>query len=110
MSFGEPNLVGVTIQENSSYCGVILSRVQLPENCVTVGLVRKKQLVLAGNEPTIQYGDYILALALNPAIVPTLKMILRKTHPISWYPLRCSLNWERDYLVLTKDLVDIYVQ
>jgi Trk K+ transport system NAD-binding subunit len=109
MSFGEPNLVGVTIQENSSYCGVILSRIQLPENCVAVGLLRKEQLILAGNKPTVQSGDYLLALALNPAVVPALKIILRKTHPISWFPLRCSLNWEDNYLLLTRDFVDLYV-
>ncbi|MGL4618216.1 TrkA C-terminal domain-containing protein [Chroococcidiopsis sp.] len=109
MSFGELNLVGVTVQENSSYCGVGLSCIQLPKNCVAVGLVRKEQLILAGDKPTVQYGDYILALALNPALVPALKMTLRKTHPISWSPLRCSLNWEENYLLLTKDFVDIYV-
>lgn len=109
MSFEEPNLVGVTIQENSVYCGLDLSRIQLPENCVVVGLMRKEYLILAGNEPTIQYGDYLLALALNPALVPALKMLLRKTHPVYWSPLRSSLNWEWNHLLLTKDLVEIYV-
>ncbi|MDZ4876937.1 MAG: hypothetical protein CLLPBCKN_006372 [Chroococcidiopsis cubana SAG 39.79] len=109
MSFGEPNLVGVTIQENSVYSGIDLSRIQLPKNCVFVGLMRKEQLILAGNEPTIRYGDYLLALALVPAVVPALKMVLRKTHPVSWSPLRCSLNWEQNHLLLTKDLVEIYV-
>lgn len=109
MSCGELSLVGVTIQENSSYCGINLSRIQLPQDCTFVGLIRKKQLMLAGNKPTIRYGDYLLALALNPTIVPALKMILKKTHPISWSPMRCNLEWKENYLLLTSDFVDVYV-
>lgn len=92
----KPILFGVTIQENSCYGGGLLKKIQLPNNSILLGLLRQGEFVLAAEEPTIYCEDYILALAFHPAIVPTLKVILKKTHPVSWSFLRSGLtskNW-----------------
>lgn len=102
----EPILVGVTIQVNSCYCGSNLKTIQLSENCIWLGLVRKGQVILASGaeELTIYWGDYILALALKRAIAPTLRSILKKTHPITWSPLQSSLNRESNSPVFSYSL------
>jgi|GEM_PF-6464819 hypothetical protein len=50
MSFAEPKLIQVPIQFNSSYCGIALSAIQLPDNCYCLGLTRENRLIIA------QYG------------------------------------------------------
>lgn len=95
MICSEPILVGATIQANSCYCGIPLKKIQLPDNCLMLGLVRQGNLMLASaEEPTVYCGDRLLALALHPAIAPTLKVSLKKTHPVSWSPLRSRLTDE----------------
>ncbi|MUL36673.1 TrkA C-terminal domain-containing protein [Gloeocapsopsis dulcis] len=95
MTFVEPVLVGVIIQENSCYCGISLKNIQLPEKCICLGVVRDGEVILASaKEITLWCGDYVMAIAFSPAIVPALKVLLKKTHPISWSPFRSRLNWK----------------
>lgn len=88
----EPQLIQVQIQFNSCYCGITLTTIQLPDNCIFLGCVRAGRMILASAEPSIYCGDYVLALALKPAIVPAVKVILKKTHPVLWFPLKCRLT------------------
>lgn len=104
----EPVLVGTTIQTNSCYCGIDSNRIQLPPNCILLGVMREGQVILASAEEIIiHFGDYVLALALIPAIAPALKAILKKTHPVSWSPLKCSLNWESDLYRLQSNFFNL---
>ena len=75
-------LIDVTIEINSCHCGVTLSSLKLPQSCFLIGLVRDNQVILASAEPTIHCRDKLLGVALNPALVPTLKFVLGKTHPV----------------------------
>lgn len=87
----EPQLIQVQIQFTSCYCGTALTAIQLPDNCIFLGIVRAGRMIIASAEPTIFCGDYVLALALKPAIVPAVTVILKKTHPVFWSPLQCPL-------------------
>jgi Trk K+ transport system NAD-binding subunit len=87
ITFVEPVLVGVTIQENSCYCGINLKNIQLPEKCIFLGIARKDEVILASAEEiTLRWGDYVMAIAFKPALAPALKVLLKKTHPVSWSP------------------------
>jgi NhaP-type Na+/H+ and K+/H+ antiporter len=85
-------LISVKIQINSSYCGIALSSLHLPEKCFLIGLVRDNQVILANQEPTICCGDEVLAIALNSPQVPALKFALNKTHSIYYSFNECLLN------------------
>lgn len=99
MTSVEPILVSTTIQENSSYCGINLQSIQLPDGCILLGVVREGQTILASAEEiTIFCGDRVLALALKPAVAPALKVVLQKTHPVSWSRSKCNLNWASNSL------------
>jgi hypothetical protein len=90
--FVEPSQVGVLILSNSIYCGIYLVKIELPEKCTLVGLIRAGQFIPASVNTTIHSGDYILGLAIHPMMVPALKVTLKKTHSISYYPQNCTLT------------------
>lgn len=76
----QPALLGITIQFNSSYCGLQLSAIKIPERCALLGLVRQEQIIPMSENPTIVVGDFILAIALHPMFAPALKVALRQAH------------------------------
>lgn len=90
--FVEPSQVGVLILSNSIYCGVQLVQIDLPEKCAILGLIRAGQFIAASANPTIHSEDYILGLAIHPMMVPALKVMLKKTHSISYSPRNCTLT------------------
>lgn len=90
--FVEPSQVGVLILPNSIYCGVDLVQINLPERCALLGLIREGQLVGASANPIIHSFDYILGIAIHPMMVPALKVVLKKTHSISYSPHNCTLT------------------
>ncbi|MFQ4140884.1 hypothetical protein [Chlorogloeopsis sp. ULAP02] len=73
-------LISVKIWGNSCHCGKALTSLNLPNECVIIGVVRDTQVILVNAEPIICNGDYILAVALNPALVPMLKVALNKRY------------------------------
>jgi NhaP-type Na+/H+ and K+/H+ antiporter len=75
-------LISAKVQINSCYFGMILSSVHLPKDCLLLGLVRNKQILLASTETTIFCGDEIVGIALNSSQLPALKYTLNKTHPV----------------------------
>ncbi|AFY32014.1 TrkA C-terminal domain-containing protein [Calothrix sp. PCC 7507] len=103
--FTEPNLLSVFIQPNSIYCGNNLAEIKLPEKCHLLGVSRDGNVILGKDNPTIYSGDYILAIAINPMMIPTLKVTLKKTHPLYYSPNNCLLA-ERDILSNTDNLID----
>ena len=51
--------IQVQIQFNSCYCGIALTSIQLPVDCIFLGIVRAGRIILASAEPTIYCGDYV---------------------------------------------------
>ncbi|MEH2414594.1 TrkA C-terminal domain-containing protein [Nostoc sp.] len=88
----EPSLFGVLIQANSVYCGIDLTEIQLPEQCVFLGILRESQVISATDDPSIFAGDYILAIAINPMMVPALKVTLKKIHSVYYSLNSCLLE------------------
>ncbi len=85
-------LTSVKIPINSCHCGIALTSLQLPEKCFVLGVVRDNQLILASAEPIIWCGDYVLAIALNSALVPALKVALSKKHPVHYSHKECFIK------------------
>ncbi|PAX53045.1 TrkA C-terminal domain-containing protein [Brunnivagina elsteri] len=89
MSLG---LTTVKIQLNSSFCGISVNNLQLPESCFLLAIVRMNHIILASAEPEIWCGDDLLAVALNLGQLPALNIILKQTHPIYYSFNECFLN------------------
>lgn|GEM_PF-1242744 len=88
----EPSLFGVLIQVNSVYCGIHLTEIQLPDQCVFLGILRESQVISATDNPAIFAGDYILAIATHPLMVPALKVTLKKIHSVYYSLNSCLLE------------------
>ncbi|MBN3888817.1 MAG: TrkA C-terminal domain-containing protein [Nostoc sp. JL31] len=88
----EPSLFGVLIQTNSIYCGIHLAEIQLPEKCSFLGILREAKVISATDNPTIFSGDYILAIATHPMMVPALKVTLKKIHSVYYSLNSCLLE------------------
>ncbi|WP_292852670.1 TrkA C-terminal domain-containing protein [Nostoc sp. NMS8] len=88
----EPNLLGVLIQENSIYCSIHLTEIQLPDKCAFLGISRESKLIYATDNPIIFAGDYILAIATHPMMVPALKVTLKKIHSLYYSLTSCLLE------------------
>lgn len=88
----EPSLFGVLIQVNSVYCGIHLTEIKLPDQCVFLGILRESQVISATDNPAIFAGDYILAIATHPMMVPALKVTLKKIHSVYYSLNSCLLE------------------
>ncbi|MDZ8238548.1 MAG: TrkA C-terminal domain-containing protein [Nostoc sp. ChiQUE01a] len=88
----EPSLFGVLIQANSIYCGIHLTEIQLPDQCAFLGILRESQVIFATDNPIICAGDYILAIAIHPMMVPALKVTLKKIHSLYYSLNNCLLE------------------
>ncbi|WP_392533470.1 TrkA C-terminal domain-containing protein [Nostoc sp. C117] len=88
----EPSLFGVLIQANSIYCGIHLTEIQLPDKCAFLGILRENQVISATDNPIIFAGDYILAIATHPMMVPALKVTLKKIHSLYYSVNSCLLE------------------
>ncbi|MHC5860402.1 TrkA C-terminal domain-containing protein [Nostoc sp.] len=88
----DPSLLGVFIEDNSVYCGLHLAEIQLPERCIFVGILRESQVISATDNPTIFAGDYVLAIATHPMMVPALKVTLKKIHSVYYSLNYCLLE------------------
>ncbi|MBG1260264.1 TrkA C-terminal domain-containing protein [Nostoc commune] len=88
----EPSLFDVLLQANSIYCGIHLTEIQLPEQCAFLGILRHNQVLSATDNPTIFAGDYILAIATNPMMIPALKVTLKKIHSVYYSLNSCLLE------------------
>ncbi|MHC5725077.1 MAG: TrkA C-terminal domain-containing protein [Nostoc sp.] len=88
----EPSLFGVLIEANSVYCGIHLTEIQLPNQCVFLGILRESQVISATDNPAIFAGDYILAIATHPMMVPALKVTLKKIHSVYYSLNSCLLE------------------
>ncbi|WP_017654641.1 TrkA C-terminal domain-containing protein [Fortiea contorta] len=89
--FTEPSLVSVFVQPNSVYCGINLAEISLPDKCSLLGITRNGNFISCKDNPTIRYGDYVLAVAMSPMMTPTLKVTLKKIHPLYSTPDKCLL-------------------
>ena len=106
MSFAELKLIQIQIQFNSSYCGIALSAVQLPDSCYCLGLTRENRLILATEIPNILCGDCILAVAVNRAVAPELEATLNKTHPVLWTSFRSHFPRSEAHLFNNEDFLN----
>ncbi|MBD2777680.1 TrkA C-terminal domain-containing protein [Iningainema tapete] len=88
----DPSLVSVLILPNSSYCGISLNDIKIPEKCTLMGLLREGQIIPVKDNPTIYPEDYILAIAIHPMMVPALKVTLKKTRPCYYSLNDCLLE------------------
>jgi NhaP-type Na+/H+ and K+/H+ antiporter len=110
----EPSLFGVLIQVNSIYCGINLSEIQLPNKCAFLGILRESQIISVMNNPVICAGDYILAIAIHPMMVPALKVTLKKIHSLNNCLLESrptdkeSLNSDDSEFIPPKECSSVY--
>ncbi|MEH1873491.1 TrkA C-terminal domain-containing protein [Nostoc sp.] len=88
----EPSLFGVLIQANSVYCGIHLTEIKLPDQCIFLGILRNNQVISATDNPSIFSEDYILAIATHPMMVPALKVTLKKIHSVYYSLNSCLLE------------------
>lgn len=88
----EPSLFGVFIEDNSVYCGIDLSDIKLPDKCVFLGILRETKVISATDNPSIFAGDYILAIATHPMMIPALKVTLKKIHSVYYSLNSCLLE------------------
>ncbi|WP_334866160.1 TrkA C-terminal domain-containing protein [Nostoc sp.] len=88
----EPSLFAVSIEDNSVYCGIHLTDIQLPNQCVFLGILRETQVISTTDNPTIYAGDYILAIATHPMMIPALKVTLKKIHSVYYSLNSCLLE------------------
>ncbi|WP_180277730.1 TrkA C-terminal domain-containing protein [Nostoc sp. 'Peltigera malacea cyanobiont' DB3992] len=88
----EPSLFGAFIEDNSVYCGIHLSDIKLPNQCVFLGVLRESKVISAIDNPSIFAGDYILAIATHPMMVPALKVTLKKIHSVYYSLNNCLLE------------------
>lgn len=107
-NFVEPNLFGVLIHPNSIYCGISLDKIQLPENCAVLGILREGQVISGNNNSTIYAGDYILAVAIHPMMTPALKVTLKKTHSVRYSLNDCLLEIRPSATMTSNDLNTLY--
>lgn len=97
-NFVEPKQVGVLILADSIYCGVSLTDIQLPEKCSLQGLVRDNEFISVKDNPSIYPGDYLLAIAIYPMMLPALKVTLKKTHPVYYSFNDCLLKKKKEII------------
>lgn len=103
---GEPVLATATINVNSCYCGRNLTTIQLPKACMFLGVVRAGKIILLKDEDIeLWCGDYVIAQAFKRLLVPALKVILHKTHSVSWFPAKSSRT-ENNLLQLVSNSLD----
>ncbi|MEH2065275.1 MAG: TrkA C-terminal domain-containing protein [Nostoc sp.] len=88
----DPSLFGVLIEDNSVYCGLNLTEIHLPDRCVFLGILRESQVISTTDNPTIFAGDYILAIATHPMMIPALKVTLKKIHSVYYSLNNCLLE------------------
>lgn len=88
----KPEIIAVTIQANSSHCGIKLKKLPIPESCLMLGLVRNNKVIFANINPAIWCGDYIVAITLNSALIPALKLALKRTHRVYYSLKDCPLE------------------
>ena len=88
----DPSLFGVLIEDNSVYCGLNLNEIQLPDRCIFLGILRESQVISATDNPPIFAGDYILAIATHPKMIPALKVTLKKIHSVYYSLNNCLLE------------------
>lgn len=84
-------LFSVLILPNSSYCGMSLNEIKLPEKCI-LGLLREGHIIPVKDNPNIYPGDYILTIAIHPMMVSDLKVTLKKTRPCYYSLNDCLLE------------------
>ncbi|MEA5451104.1 TrkA C-terminal domain-containing protein [Leptolyngbya sp. CCNP1308] len=63
---------------NSAFLGAKLSEVTLPERCFLLGLVRENQVYSLADNPEILEKDWLVAVALDEALMPELDLCLRQ--------------------------------
>jgi len=71
---------------NSQYIGKPIDSIPVPDCCAILGLVRQDNLILAASNPVIEEEDYLIAVAMNPQILPELKHCLNRTQQLHWKP------------------------
>ncbi|MBD2428906.1 hypothetical protein [Phormidium sp. FACHB-1136] len=65
-------LITCTVYFHSAHLGQPLGSICLPDSCHFLGLVRAEQLIHFQQNPVVEDGDCLIAIALNPAISPHL--------------------------------------
>ncbi len=76
-------LLTCTVYFHSVHLGKPLRSIQLPDSCHFLGLVRAEKLIYLQQNPVIEEGDCLIAIALNPAISPHLGHCLQLKQNVS---------------------------
>jgi Trk K+ transport system NAD-binding subunit len=66
-----------TIYFHSVHLGKPLEAIEMPEDCYFLGVVRADKLIYAHENPIIQDGDSLIAIAMDPSISPALDNFLQ---------------------------------
>ncbi|HIK15062.1 MAG TPA: hypothetical protein IGS53_07165, partial [Leptolyngbyaceae cyanobacterium M33_DOE_097] len=65
------------------YCGLRLSSIQIPEQCALLGVLRQERIIPVSENPSVDVGDIVLAIAFHPMMAPALKVALKRSHPVT---------------------------
>ncbi len=65
---GRFSLVEEKVAPNAEVVGQAVGRLQLPDQCILVALIRQDQLLIPGGDTVLQAGDEVLALAHSSAL------------------------------------------
>jgi Trk K+ transport system NAD-binding subunit len=79
----KPKVISHTFYFNSLYLGKTLDVLPRIKRCLWLGLVRGEALLFAQQNPVIQEGDCLLAIAFDHALVPFVKVALSRTQRFS---------------------------
>jgi Trk K+ transport system NAD-binding subunit len=66
-----------TIYFHSVHLGKPLEAIEMPNDCHFLGIVRAGRLVHAHENPILQDGDSLIAIAMNSSISPALRNFLQ---------------------------------
>jgi Trk K+ transport system NAD-binding subunit len=80
----KPKVLTYTISLKSIYLGQVISSVELPDGCHILGIARAGNLLLPQQNPTLEEGDWLIAIALDDALSPALKLCLSRSQNSSW--------------------------
>ncbi len=74
-----PKLIMLRVFANHAHQGQRFSRLVLPPDCHGLGIIRNNQLLTMAEDPLIQVGDRLLAVAVNGAWEVELQARLNET-------------------------------
>lgn len=80
-----PKPILINVQITSAYYNCHLYEIELPEHCHLLALIHQNNVILTDCDAIVNEGDWLVAIALDPAMAPALTAALEKRRAISWH-------------------------